>query len=810
MKIIMRFILLQALLAAAWGEEPPRHFTRERTYDVLHYKLNITVDELAKSCEGEVSVKLIPLRPQFSEIVLDAANMVIKSTRLGMKTVNFTHRNDSLFVGLDNSYGLDDTLTLTVSYAVTSPEKGMYFIEPDSGYPAKPIQVWTQGEAEDNHYWFPCYDSPNDMASSEMIVTVNDRFTAVSNGKLISVRKNPQSKKATFHWLEEHPHVSYLNSLIVGEYTEVKDTWKTVPLSYFVYPAQKEDAIRSFSKTPIAMEFFSNRFQYTYPWDKYAQTVVGDFFFGGEENVNATTLTDRTIHDSRAHLDFTSDALVAHELAHQWFGNLITCKDWSHAWLNEGFATYFSNQFIEYDLGKDAGSVEMMGQQEIIRNVDDGARRRPMVCDRYNQPMDLFDSRIYGKGAVVLSMLRDFIGDELFWKVIHRYVDTYAFKCVDTEDFENVIEDVTGYNLDWFFQQWVYGAGCPVFEVTTHWSQTDRQIEVSVSQRQQVDSLTGIFRTPLDIEVWIRGTPETYRVVIEKAEERFTFPAYQQPQCVIFDKGSKVLKRVKYEKPLEEWIFQLKNASEGVDRLQAIRELQWYPNSDTAVSALTRVAVEDRFSDVRQEAVWALGNVKRDTVINTLILAYGDLDSRVRTAAVASLGRFRGADVLSTLQHAFEKDSSYSVAAAALQSLTSVDSLHQVTYIEKALQVNSYNDIIRSAALRLLSRMHDDYAFDILTKHTTYGIDPNLRIQALNLLAAQWKERDDVMYMLLRLARDRSYSVRRSAIRALGDTGDSRVLKPLKQYAERESDKRVLKEIRETIEKIEKSRKDDE
>lgn len=807
MKIIMRLILLQAFLAFAWGDEPPQHFTRERTYDVLHYKLNITIDEIAKSCIGEVSVKLVPMRPVFTEIVIDAADMTIMSARLGMKSLNYTHRNDSLFVGLDKTYGLDDTLNLTISYSVISPQKGMYFVEPDSGYPERPVQVWTQGEAEENHYWFPCYDFPNDMASSELIVTVNDRFTAVSNGKLMSVRKNPQSKKATFHWLEEHPHVSYLNSLVVGEYAEVKDTWRRIPLSYFVYPSQKENARLSFSKTPEMMEFFSDLFKYEYPWDKYAQTVVSEFFFGGEENVNATTLTDKTIHDSRAHLDYTSDALVAHELAHQWFGNLITCKDWSHAWLNEGFATYFTNRFIEHDLGKDAASAELMGQQEVIRNVDEGVRRRPMVWDRYNQPMDLFDSRIYGKGAVVLDMLRDYIGDELFWKAIRSYVDAYAFKCVDTEDFEDILEEVTGYNLDWFFHQWVYGAGSPVFDVSSNWNQAKRQIEFVVKQIQPVDSVTGIFRTPIDIEVWLRGNPETYRVMIEKAEELFEFPAYQQPQCVIFDKGSKVLKRVRYEKPLEQWIFQLENASDGVDRLQAVREMQWYPNSDTAVSALVRASVEDGFSDVRQEAVWALGNAMSDSVVNTIILAYGDRDSRVRTAAVASLGRFRGPEVIRTLQHAFEKDSSYSVATAALQSLTVVDSLQRIKYIEKALQTDSYNDIMRNTALRLLSSMQDDYAFDILTKHTAYGIDPNLRIQAMNLLAGQWKKRDDVMDTLLCLAGDRSYSVRRFAVRTLGDLGDSRIIKSLKHCAEREIDKRVLKELQSAIEKIEKAGK---
>ena len=810
MKIVIRLIILQMIFVFARCECQPEHQTRERTYDVIHYKINVTINIETSTCDGEVSIKFVPLRPNLNEIVLDAGEMIIKSARLEMKAVNFEHRNDSLIVDLENIYGLDDTLTLTVMYGVKSPRKGMYFIKSDSGYSKQRNQVWTQGEAEDNHFWFPCYDFPNDMATSEMIVTVNDKYTAISNGKLINYKKNPQNQTATFHYLENHPHVSYLISLVVGEYIEFKDTWNTVPLSYYVYPEQKNDALMTFSKTPKIMEFFSKQLQYPYPYDKYSQTVVSDFFFGGEENISATTLTDRTIHDSRAHLDYTSDDLVAHELAHQWFGDMITCKDWSHAWLNEGFATYLTNLFVEFDRGKDAAAVKMMEQQELIRNLDDEMRRRPMVCNRYNNPMDLFDSRIYGKGAVVLGMLRDYIGDELFWKVIRYYVKEYSFRCVDTRDFEDMVEDVTGYNLNWFFKQWVYGAGCPDLEIKSQWNQRTRNVEIIVQQKQVIDSLTGIFKLPVDIEIWIRSNPTTYRVVIEKPEEKFEFPAYQQPQCVIFDKGSKILKKLNFERSIEEYVFQSLNATNAVDRIQAVRELQWYSNSDLAVRTLMNLAIDDRFSGVREEAVWALGNILRDSVMETLILAYGDRDSRVRVAAVGSLGRFKSPEVIKTLQHAFEKDSSYNVAAAALKSLVNADSVNKLSYLEKALQLDSYNNVIRTTALRLFALMHNDYAYDVLVKHTISGIDPNLRIHAMNLLSSYWKERDDVLYLIVRLAKDKNKSVRVSAVRILSNLGDERIIKTLKQYAERENEPIVLEELRKTINQLEKSGKDDE
>ena len=235
---------------------PTEHFARERSYHVLHYRLNIEIDEKEKSCVGEAGIKLVPLQPQFDILRLDAAQMSISEVRMGSKRLEYHHTGDTLFVALDKVYGLRDTLDMTVAYSVSSPQKGLYFIAPDSGYPKQQRQVWSNGETEENHFWFPCYDYPNDMSTSEMIVAVNENWTAISNGKLLEVKRDPRRGKATYHWYEDKPHVSYLISLVAGEYVEVKDSWGTVPISYFVYKHQKEDAMRSFSKTPKAIEFF--------------------------------------------------------------------------------------------------------------------------------------------------------------------------------------------------------------------------------------------------------------------------------------------------------------------------------------------------------------------------------------------------------------------------------------------------------------------------------------------------------------------------------------------------------------------------
>ena len=786
----------------SFADLPTQHYARERSYDVVHYTLDIAINGGEQTCTGDVTIRLVPLRPQLDQIILDAGPMTISDVRIGASRVSFTHSGDTLSIETGKPYELQDTLSVSISYSVKSPEKGMYFVSPDSSYPYNRFQVWTQGEGEYNHYWFPCYDYPNDRATSEMIVTVDEGMTAISNGELISVKKDKENHTSTYHWFEHVPHVSYLISLVVGEYVELKDSLGNLPLRYYVYPSQRENASRSFEKTAKAIEFFSSKIRCSYPWEKYSQTVISDFMYSGEENVSATTLTDNTIHDVRAHIDHTSDGLVVHELAHQWFGDYITCNDWSHAWLNEGFATFFENLFVEYDRGHDDAAHELANDQTTIVNVDAGDRRRPMVCNRYTNPMELFDSRIYGKGAIVLSMLRDYLGDELFWKSIRSYAEKYSNSCVETNDFKRTIEEATGYNLYWFFDQWVYHAGYPEFEISSRWDRVSMKEHLTVRQTQKIESLTGLFKVPVDIELWVNGNPELYHVIIETADTAFTFPAYQQPQLVLFDKGSRILKKVRFEKPADEWIFQLQHATDVVDRLEAIEGLRWSKYDASVTRALSATAFGDRYWAVRQDAVWMLGEIRQSAIGDSLIILYGDRDSRVRKAAVSALGNFSGDPVIRLLQHAFEKDSSYAVQAEALRSLVKVDSVNARKYIDQGLQKYSHDEIIRIAALQGLANRTDADVVDVLATQTHPGYTVRTRIKAIQLLAAGWKEREDVKQVLMKLLNDQSYHVRQVVIRLFGEIGDPWILDRLSAFLEHETEVRLVHEAREAIKQI--------
>ncbi len=786
---------------------PSEHFTREKTYHVVHYKLRIELDEKAKSCEGDVGIKLVPLRPQFDLVQLDAAQMTITQVRLGALQLRYHQSGDSLLVDLDKVYGMNDTLNLTVAYTLSAPNKGLYFIEPDSGYLKQQRLVWSNGEAEENHYWFPCYDFPNDMSTSELTATVNDKWVVISNGKLLDVKRDQKHHKATFHWYESKPHVSYLISLVAGEYAEVKDSAGSVPLSYYVYKHQREDAWWSFNKTPKIMNFYASKIGYPYPWEKYAQTVVQDYIWGGEENVSATTLTDGTMHDARSHLDYSSDDLVAHELAHQWWGDLLTCRDWSHTWLNEGFATYFTVAFQEFDKGRDVADKSILDAQQDIVNRDFGDNRKPTVNSRFVYPNEVFTNRIYGKGACVLNMMRHILGEELFWKAINHYVHKFAFKNVETNDFKVAIEEATGYNLYWFFDEWLYKAGYPELDVRTNWSQSKRSMNITVRQIQKTDWLTPVFRMPLDIEVWVNGVPETYHVTVARDSEEYAFPAYQQPQLVIFDRGSVILKKVHEHKSTDEWIFQLQHARDGVDRYLAASELYWISDSNIVTVALSKALMDDPFWEVRREAAFALGDARKANagIGDSLIEAYGDRDARVRAAVVTALQKYKGERVLNLLKHAFEKDSSYAVSAAALTSMTFVDSINMRNYCKAGLERDSYKEQIRLAAIHALAREGDDTAMAIIKEWTKYGVDRNLRTESLWTLSRTWKTNEHVFDYFVSMLNDPSLRVRRSVASILGTLDNTKAIEPLTRTAATATDSSFVKTARESITKIQEA-----
>ena len=798
-------LIFSARLAFAQSVFPVRDpgETRNRSYHVIHYKIDVAFDEQKKSVQGTVGITLIPFLSECTMLDFDAEKMQIASVKLGNNyPLRFEVYPKTLTVHLDRTYSFTDTLTVTIAYSCT-PKKGLYFVQPDSSNPDKPSQIWTQGEDMDNHFWFPCYDFPNDRATSEVVATVRSSYVLVSNGRLVSVKEDKKRGTKTFHWMESKPHSSYLIMIAAGEYAVLRENVGNLPLEYYVYPSQTEDARICFRQTPDMIKFFNQTIGFPYAWEKYAQVLIRDFIEGGMENTSATSLMDEaTVYDARVRVDESPVSLIAHELAHQWWGDVVTCKDWRHLWLNESFASYFDPLYQEHLLGKEEFGYTMFGAQRAGIDVDRRLGRKPIVS------VGSYGENIYPRGAAVLHMLRFVLGDRLFFHALNHYITKYQFTNVETNDLKNAIEEATGQNLYWFFDEWIYKAGYPVFDVAYTWNDSSRAVHLSVKQTQHTDSLTGEFHMPVDIELTSPRGSATHRFNILSKDTTFSVAAPEKPLLVIFDKGNWLIKDLKFRKSAEEWRYQAEHATDPVDRVRAVQEIPKHFNELDIVPILSGIARHDSFWAVRREAVLTLGKIDttNDAVkqqIKTVLISVGeDQKPTVRVAAMSQLGKYRGDDVIAAL-HAALRDSSYDVMANALSSLARADSTHAAATLTAYLQTPSYRNKIGNAVLRGLSRVDSAAALSAALTKIHAGEHLYTRYTALGVLTRYGKGREDIVSTLASLVNDRSTSFRSAVIRALGDLGNETVLPALDKIAA-DPDNAAAETAKQSVEKIRK------
>ncbi|MBA7599370.1 hypothetical protein ES703_06402 [subsurface metagenome] len=792
------------------------HGTRDRTYDVQHMKLDIAFDHAKGLVMGTATTTLTSINDGLARVVLDAVDLSIESVSLavnveveaasreGNRPLTYAVENGQLIIDLDKPYRSGEPITLNVVYHAR-PRLGLYFVRPDEAYPDKPWQIWSQGEMEENRHWFPCYDSPNDQLTTELIVTVPDSQMAISNGELLEIRRNENEGTATYHWRENIPHVTYLVSVVVGRFVEVRDEWDGVPVLYYVEPRDSNKVERSFARTPDMIDFYSEMIGVRYPYEKYAQTTITDFMWGGMENISATTLKRETLHDERASLDVSSDGLVAHELAHQWWGDLLTTKNWNHIWLNEAFATYFDALYVEHDKGPQEFILELENNRRAYFAEDANRYRRPIVTNRYENPEEMFDRHTYQKGSLVLHMLRNLLGDELWWKAIRHYARTHAGQTVETNDFKQAIEDATGRSLEWFFDQWVYHGGHPEYEVSWEWYRRRQAVALEVKQVQGVDDVTPLFRMPIKIAITGDFGTETFAIQVDKAEETFYLPVEAKPLRVEFDPDDQVLKELTFNKHKKELLNQLANAGD-VGRMRAAGWLRVYADRKV-IEALGTALRQDPFRGVRAGAARALGEVKTKAARDALLPGLHDEHARVRRAVITALGNYVGdSQVVAALENVFHSDSSYFARAEAVKSIARLSALNAYDICMEALEVASYQEVIRCAALSGLVVLKDPRGVDHALKLADYGQPFQVRIEAVSALAGLGrhipKRKKEIRERLVALLEDPHFRVRTAVISALGRLGDPKTLKALEASLEREPHFRHRKAAREVIRKI--------
>jgi len=779
----------------------------KRNYDSQHIKLKLDINQEEKSITGEAAITLVPLVDDFESFKLHAKDLQIKQVFLNAKlSVSFYADSETIMIHLPYRFTRADTLVITIHYFI-KPTSGIHFNEPTAEKPNTPFQVYSHSEPISARRWFPCYDEPDDKVTSEVIATVPENYFLLSNGRLISVSHDQKRQRKTFHWFQDQPHSNYLISFTAGEYVEVTEDCDGIPLQYYVYPKDLKNVPNSFGKTPKMMRYFQDRFGFKYPWDKYAQIVVAEYHAGGMEHTSATTLNDRTIHDHRAHLDMSSDDLVAHELAHQWFGNLVTCKNWSHIWLNEGFATYAEILFKEHDQGQPEAQFAIYNDQNFYLELLDANFHQPIIPDAFLHPEDLFTHITYQKAGLVLHMLRHTIGDSLFFESLTTYLHRFAFQCAESSDFQNIVEHVSGQNLGWFFDQWLYRGGHPQFNVSYRWLPDKKQVILVVQQTQE-DSLCQVplaFRMPVEIEITGISNQIGKSILIDSREDTFQFAFDERPLLVRFDKNNVILKEVKFFKCQDEWIYQLLHDDHVVARLNALKQLErvTFDTLETII-ALEKVLREDPFWAVRKEAAYLLMDYHRQETKAVLAEACRDSHPKVRIAAILALGYSRNIKYNPLFRAIARSDSSYRVVAEAIYALSSVPDDSSFEFLSKFVAVESHYDVIRTAAFHSLGQIRDDRAIPIAMRFAADGNQPSaIRLNALSMMREIGIGNEEVESSMIDLLSDDNYLIKKKAIDMLGSFKTEQSLRALKNLQESTLPDDVRRRLRISIQKIE-------
>lgn len=794
-----------------FGDELSRpRFAPDRSVDVEHYRLDVAFDPEKREVRGTVSITMSPLHDGLAEVELDAGPMTIEAISAGGEetAAPLTYRHDAnrLRIVLPRAYRQGEALTLHIRYAAR-PDRGLYFVGPDAAYPDKPAQVWSQGESEDNRYWMPSFDFPSDRATSEAIYTVPADWTAVGNGELVETKEDKSRGTRSFHYRMAVPHVSYLTSVVAGKFEEYTDQYDGIPIEYFVPPGTgKEKALRSFGKTPDILKFFSERIGVRYPYAKYSQACAVDFIFGGMENISATTQTAETLHDERAALEFDSWGLVAHEAAHQWWGDLLTCADWSHAWLNEGFATYWENLWREHALGEDEFLYRMMEDRDAYLEEDRTEYRRAIVENRYTEPMDLFDSHLYPKGGWVLHMIRGILGDEKFFQAMTHYAQAHRERTVETSDLRRAIYDATGENLERFFDQWTRHGGHPEVRVTRDWDAERNVLTLHFAQTQKVDERTPLFALPVRVAVDTAGGTTGALLRLERPNQDLTITLPGEPLLVRIDPGFALLWQLDHERPLAELTRALEADPNPAGRILAARDVAIRAPRDAAAAALGKAAHDDRFFGVRIEAAKALGKVRGTAAREALIAALADADARVRSAAAAALGPFRDDETAqAALRRVIAEEKAYGPVANAIRSLARTKAADARELAERLLERSSFGEQIRAGALDALAECGGPEALATAREWTRYGKPPQARVAAVAAVARLAKEehdREEATQLLVDLLDDPYLRTREAAMKGLAKLHSEAAVEPLERASRVDPDSRSRRAARRAIQEI--------
>ncbi|MBS1660326.1 MAG: M1 family metallopeptidase [Bacteroidetes bacterium] len=702
--------------------------TATKFSDLIHTKLDVKFDYDKSYMYGKEWVTIKPHFYPSDSLSLDAKGMDLHTVAIVKDGKNVPLKYDYdgmvLRVHLDKKYKNTEKYTIYIDYtakpnelkvkgsAAITDAKGLYFINPKGEDKDKPTEIWTQGETEANSVWFPTIDKPNQKTTEEITMTVPAKYVTLSNGLLISQKTNGDGTR-TDYWKMDLPHAPYLFFMGVGDFAVIKDSYKGKEVSYYVEKAYAPVARRIFGNTPEMIAFYSRITGVDYPWAKYAQMVGRDYVSGAMENTTSTLHGDGAQQDARELSDGNGwEDVIAHELFHQWFGDLVTTESWSNITVNESFADYSETLWNEYKYGKDAGdAINFQGILSYLQQPESAEKN--LVRFYYADKEDVFDQVSYPKGGRILNMLRNYVGDSAFFKSLNNYLTTNKFKSAEAQNLRLAFEEVTGQDLNWYWNQWYYGSGHPKLTIDYAYDDAAKQVKVIVNQTQETGK---VFRLPIAIDVYNGATKTRSKVWIENKTDTFTI-AYNgsRPDLVNVDGDKILLCEKKDNKTLENYLHKYKYAGGYVDRREAVEFCSKHQDDPKAVD-LMKLALKDKFYKIRTYTLQRL-DFKKDaikTAFEPLLagLAEHDDNRLVKAKAIDLLGNFRNPSYKSLFVKA-TSDSSYSVAGYALEALSELDSAEALT-LAKKMQKSPAKGELSAAISGVLIKSGSEADFDVV------------------------------------------------------------------------------------------------
>ncbi|MHC4556107.1 MAG: M1 family aminopeptidase [Planctomycetota bacterium] len=775
-------------------------YAPDRKADILHITIDVTPDFKYRTVAGTTTIKFAPISEPLTELRLDAIDLDVSSITSSAKIEGYTITDEAITITFEPAVPVATETTVKVIYEA-EPKQGLYFRTRELGYPEEDTHIYTQGETHEAPHWYPNYDYPNEQSTSEMICRVPKEMTVLSNGSLVSEEMDSGSGLKVVRWLQDKPHVNYLIALVAGKLGKIESKYKDIPIAFYTPASQIQYAENSFKDTADMLEFYEKEIGVPYPWDKYYQAACEDFG-GGMENTSLTILGTGTLFTDETENIRSSQGLVAHELVHQWFGDYVTCKDWSHLWLNEGFATYYEDLYDGYKNGKDSMLAGLYGTSSYL--LRDRPEHKPIVYRSYEKAWEQFGYRTYGKGGWVLHMLRVELGEEMFRKCVKTYLERHALSSVVTEDIRSVIEELTGRSYDRFFDQWIYHGRHPDLKVSYNWSEKDKLVKVSIEQTHELTDKVMLFHFRTKVRFMIEDEVIDRKIAVDSKQHDFYFKLHQEPHIVRFDPDYGLLANIKFEKPTAMLYEQLENKDDVIGRLRAVDALEKKKDKKT-VEKLKEVLNNDPFHAVRRRASAALGEIHTDEAFEALADSLDQEDARVRQQVVRNITRFYRPETLELIKRTLRNEKNPAILEVAIRNLGLYHHKDTRRLLLDYLKSRSFRNELPTAAIEAI-RMLDESFFieplrqilderesDFRSWYFTRGLD------TLAHIARNEDDKTKVRDFLAGYVNHPKDRVQAGAIRALGTLGDPKAIPIVETFSSDDPDDRIQRSAKDAL-----------